>query len=247
MSAVEEYPDLEALSLAAAEKIIRAAGDAIAARGRFAISLSGGSTPRETYKLLATPEFRDRIDWSKTHIFWGDERCVPPDDAQSNYRMTREALLDHVPIPAENVHRLRGEEDPPKAAAAYEHELKEFFGHDLNPGGLPPFDLILLGLGDDAHTASLFPGSDAIDEQGAWVVANWAPSQKAWRLTLTAPVLNAGRAVAFLVSGAAKAEPLHSVLHGAFDPHRYPAQLVRPLGGKLTFLVDLPAAKLEKA
>jgi 6-phosphogluconolactonase len=239
---IEIQPDLPALSRAAADRIVQAAcrsGD------RFSMALSGGSTPRETYALLATDPYRAAIDWSRVHIFWGDERCVPPDDPRSNYRMAHQALLAHVPIPAENVHRMAGELDPSQAAATYSRELQVYFGAahvDAPPA--PQFDLILLGLGDDAHTASLFPATPALDEARRWVVPNWVPQLEMWRLTLTPPVLNAARHILFLVAGNSKAQPLANVLQGGHRPHEWPAQLVRPHSGQLTWLVDRPAAAL---
>ncbi|HEX3557275.1 MAG TPA: 6-phosphogluconolactonase [Thermoanaerobaculia bacterium] len=228
------------LTSAAAEEVARRAEEAVRERGLFAWALSGGSTPRDLYRALASPPYRDRLPWSSVHVFWGDERHVPPDHPDSNFRMAREAMLDAVPLPAENVHRIRAEEpDAAVAAAAYEAELRAFF--HLAPGEWPRFDLVLLGLGKDAHTASLFPGSPAVHESERLVVAPWVEAQSTFRITLTPPVLNHARLTAFLVSGDDKAEPLRAVLEGPRDPERYPAQIV---AGNRLWLVDRAAARL---
>lgn len=201
-------PDGPRLALAVAEYVVLAASEAIAARGRFVLALAGGSTPREAYRLLAGPGPAGRIDWSRVHVFWGDERCVPPDDPASNYRMAREALLDHVPIPDNQVHRMRGEDPPAMAAAAYEAELRECFG------GSPRFDLALLGLGDDGHFASVFPGTPAVHVVERWVLAQYVPRVGQWRIALTPPVFAACARVAFVVAGCAKAPALRAALGG---------------------------------
>jgi 6-phosphogluconolactonase len=228
MSAFRVYPDAAALARAAAEHFVTLAARAAAARGLFTVALAGGSTPWATYALLATDAFAARVDWSRVYAFWGDERCVPPDHPESNYRMARQALLDHVPIPVPNIHRIRGELPPDQAAAAYRAELDAILG----PGGR--FDLILLGMGSDGHTASLFPGTKALEERGRWVAANFVEKLDAWRVTLTLPAINATRQVTFLVSGADKAGTLARVRAG--DP--LPAGLVRPAEGELTWLVE---------
>jgi glucokinase len=231
-----------AMARAGAEMFVAHARQAVEDRGRFNAALSGGSTPRALFKLLATdPALRDAMPWNQVHLFWGDERHVPPDAAESNYRMTREALLDHVPIPHENVHpmvRVLAEADV--VASDYERELVRFFS--LREGALPVFDLVLLGMGADAHTASLFPDSPALSERERLVVANWIEKFQAFRVTLSAAVLNAGRVVLFLVSGADKAQALSQVLHGPRDPLRFPAQLIDPREGRLLWLVDQAAA-----
>jgi 6-phosphogluconolactonase len=179
------------------------------------------------------------VDWARVHVFWGDERCVPPDHAESNYRMAREALLDQVSIiPAQNVHRMRGEIDPEEAADGYETDLRACFGVSAPPR----FDLILLGMGDDGHTASLFPGAEAIREQARWVAAYYVEKLGAWRLTLTPVVLNAAANVIFLVVGAGKAARLREVLDGPYQPDRLPAQVVRPSDGRLLWMVDQAAS-----
>jgi 5-dehydro-2-deoxygluconokinase len=242
-SDVEVFADGDALARAEAERIVAQAAAAIASRGRFSIALSGGSTPRALYTLLATPAFASRIDWSRVHVFWGDERCVPPDHPDSNFRMTREALLERVPIPPDNVHRIAGEETPEVAARAYEQTLRSFFG----ASGRKPqrtFDLVLLGMGDDGHTASLFPGTAAVDEDRRWVVPNHGRGM--WRVTLTRFVLDAADSITFLVAGAAKADRLHEVLEEPARMPPLPAQLIHPTHGALTWMVDAAAArKLE--
>jgi 6-phosphogluconolactonase len=226
------------LMRATAEEIALAAHHAVESEGRFTWALAGGSTPRTVYELLASDFYRERMPWSAIHFFWGDERHVPPDHPDSNFRMAREAMLDRVPVPAENVHRIKAEEpDAQRAAAEYESTLRSFFA--LAPGEWPPFDLILLGLGKDGHTASLFPGGDAVRERERLVVAPWVEAQKTFRITLTAPVLNHARRVMFLVSGEDKAEALHAVLEGAREPERYPAQIVE---GNRLWMMDRAAA-----
>lgn len=237
-------PDPEAVAREAAARFARLAQQTVAERGQFAVALSGGSTPRELYALLSASPYHEQVPWPGVHLFWGDERCVPPDDPQSNYRLVRETLLEHVPFPAANVHRIRAELSPDVATEAYARELRRFFAADE---GTPRFDLVLLGMGPDGHTASLFPGTAGLEETGRAVVANWVPQQGVWRITLTYPTLNAARRVIFLVTGAAKAEPLRDVLHPS--PHRpaLPVQRVRPTEGTLTWLVDKAAATQIKA
>jgi len=237
MAEIKTYPDADRLARAAAEHFVTLAAEAMAARGQFAVALSGGSTPHAAYALLASDEFAAQVDWSRVHIFWGDERCVPPDHLDSNYRMAREALLDHVPLSADNVHRVCGEMEPEAAAQAYAAELRAFFGSQW-----PAFDLVLLGMGNDGHTASLFPGSAVLRETARPVVAVTAEYQDrpAHRVTLTFPAINAARQVVFLVAGAAKAETLQAVLES--QSNRFPAQLIRPTSGQLTWLVDAAAA-----
>jgi len=241
MTNVSVYPDAASLAHAAAELFAKLAGDAIRTSGRFAVALAGGSTPRGVYTLLASDPFASRVNWPRVHVFWGDERCVPPGHPESNYRMARETLLDHVPIPPANVHRIPCEQEPTRAAAAYERTLWKFFA--VSPEGGPPrFDLILLGMGDDGHTASLFPGTTALHERRRWVVAHYVEKLQAWRVTLTPVVLNAAAHVIFLVSGAGKAARLRQVLRGPYQPDVLPAQIVQPATGRLVWLVDAEAA-----
>ena len=235
------YPHAAALVDAAARRVVRAAREAVAARGRFLLALAGGGTPRPVYERLASAPLRDQVPWDRVHVLFGDERCVPPDHPDSNFGMARRALLDHVPVPPTQIHRLRGEDDPQAAAAAYAEVLRGLADGD----GPPVLDLIQLGLGDDAHTASLFPGTPALHERTRWVAAQPVPKLHAWRLTLTPPVLNAARAVDFLVSGAGKREALRAVRTAPHDPDLRPAQLVRPAAGALTWLTDADAAGKE--
>jgi len=201
------------------------AAAAIAARGEFRLSLSGGNTPKPVYEALATRG----IDWSRTIITFGDERCVPPDDLQSNYRMAREALFDRAPIPEENILRIRGEGEPPASAEAYEGELRERAN-----GEIFVHDLILLGMGPDGHTASLFPGTPALEETTKLVVPNFVPKFEMWRITFTYRLINAARHVCFLLSAHGKEDVLESILNGTGD---YPSAKVRPDGGQLTWLI----------
>jgi 6-phosphogluconolactonase len=235
-------PNLEALSREAAMCFRRLASESIAAAGRFSVALSGGSTPRTLYRLLAGPPFRKAIDWPRVHLFWGDERFVPADHPDSNYRLARESFIEQVPIPPQNVHPIpTGAGDPEAAAAEYEETLRRFFAPG---GGYPRFDLAFLGLGAEGHTASLFPESPALSETRRLVAATYVQKLNAWRLSLTPPVLRSARHVIFLVSGPDKTAILREVLEGPYDPRRLPAQLVRPEEGDLTWLVDKAAASL---
>jgi len=225
---------------AAAEEIVLAANDAIAQRKRFTIALSGGSTPKSLYTLLAS-NARTSFHWDQTFFFWGDERHVPPDDEESNYRMAQEAMLSKVPVPASNVFRMPTENpDADAVALSYEQTLLKFFS--LEAGQVPRFDLILLGIGPDGHTASLFPETAALKERSRLVVANWVEKLKTSRITFTLPVLNAARRVAFLVSGTDKAAVLRTVLQSDAPGEQYPSKLVQPTNGKLIWFVDRAAA-----
>ena len=225
---------------AAAEELIHAATESVAARGRFTIALSGGSTPKSLFNLLAT-NARTTLPWDKMFFFWGDERHVPPTDPDSNYRMADESMLSKIPVKPENIFRIPAE-NPDAAAAAdtYEKTLQKFFS--LQPGQFPRFDLILLGMGPDGHTASLFPGSAGLQENSRLVIANWVEKFKTSRLTFTYPVLNAAACLAFLVSGTDKAPALHEVLESDAPGEQYPAKLVHPTDGKLIWLLDRAAA-----
>jgi 6-phosphogluconolactonase len=225
---------------AAADEVIRAATEAVAQRGRFTIALSGGSTPRSMYTLIAANASAS-LPWDRMFFFWGDERHVFPDDPESNYRMAKETLLSKVAIPPANVFRIPAENpDASAAAAAYEQTLRKFFA--LAPGEFPRFDQILLGIGPDGHTASLFPETEALQEKSRLVVANWVEKMQTSRITLTLPVLNAARCVAFMVSGIDKAPALHEVLEGSAPAEMYPSKLVQPSAGKLIWFVDRAAA-----
>ncbi len=234
--------DQAALAAAAAELFAGAAERAVARTGRFTVALSGGSTPMLLYALLATEPYRSRLPWPQTHVFWGDERCVPPGHPDSNFGTAKAIFLDQVPVPAERLHRMQAErEDLDAAAHEYETLIARIFA--VVPSGEPPsFDLILLGLGPDGHTASLFPHTEAVRETKRWVVPNYVPKLHASRLTLTVPILNRGTTVLFLVSGADKAPVLREVLERPPDPDRLPSQLIRPVAGRLSWLADQAAA-----
>ena len=225
---------------AAADEVVHAAQEAVEQRGRFTIALPGGSTPKSLFNLLAT-NARTVLPWDRTFFFWGDERHVPPTDPDSNYRMAEETMLSKIPVVAGNVFRIPAENpDAAAAAEAYEQTVRKFF--QLEPGQVPVFDLILLGMGPDGHTASLFPSSPGLQEKTRLVIANWVDKLKTSRLTLTLPVLNAARCVTFLVSGTDKAAMLKTVLEEDAPAEQYPSKLIRPNNGKLIWLVDRAAA-----
>ncbi|MBI4588906.1 MAG: 6-phosphogluconolactonase [Candidatus Rokubacteria bacterium] len=229
-----------ALAEQAAERFVDAATGALEQAGTFSVALSGGSAPRSLYARLAAEPFRSRVDWTRVRVFWGDERCVPPDHLDSNYRLAQELLLSKVPVRPDNVFRMQGEAaDPDLAAAEYAGELQTAFG--LKRGERPRFDLILLGMGADGHTASLFPHSTALREVTRLAVAVYVEAARGYRLTLTLPVLNAAAAVLFLATGSDKAKPLQTALSGK-PSHTAPASLVRPERGTLHWIVDRPAA-----
>lgn len=233
--------DAETVSRAGAELFDELAREAIAARGVFRVALSGGSTPKRMFELLAGEPFRSRVEWPRVSVWFGDERAVPPDHADSNYHTAEAALLSRVPLARENVHRMRGEAaDLARTAADYAAEIAREFAVPVD-GPPPAFDLIYLGLGDDAHTASLFPGTAALGETRRWVVANPVPDKHTTRVTFTGPLINTSREIAFLVAGASKAAALRAVLRGPRDAQRFPAQLVFPRGGRLHWFVDAAA------
>lgn len=237
MREVMILPDADAIAREGAARFTALARSAISSTGRFAVALSGGSTPRALYARLVDQP----IEWARVHVFWGDERCVPPEHADSNYKMAHDALLSKVAIPTENIHRLRGEIDSQQAALEYEAELRRVFGSIA----WPRFDLILLGLGTDAHTASLFPQSSAIHEASRWVVGHFVEKLQAQRLTLTPPVINHADQVIFLVAGTDKAAAVRSVFEGLQNFDQFPAQIVVPVTGRVTWLLDsLAAAQL---
>lgn len=226
----------------AADHLLDAARQAVAVNGSFSLALSGGSTPRLLYQLLAGEPYLSEFPWADTEIFFGDERCVPPDHPDSNYRMARETLLSKVPVPATSVHRMKGEIDPAAAAREYQQLLQERFG--VGPG----IDLVLLGLGEDAHTASIFPDTPAAGETAAWVLGYFAEKSStgpSWRVTLTAPFINRSKEVVFLICGASKATPLQQVLEGPCNPQHLPAQLIRPASGQLLYVLDAAAADMD--
>ncbi len=240
-------PNAAALARRAADFFVEQALQAVDARGVARIAISGGSTPKAAFSTLAEQGevWRERMPWDKLDLWWVDERCVPPDDAESNYRMTREALLDHVPLKPERIHRMEGELEPDDAAARYEEQLKKSFG--LKGAETPQFDLVQLGIGPDGHTASLFPHTDALRITDRLVTANYVEKLDMWRVTLTWPVINQARQVFFLIAGTDKAMVLNEVLEGPLDPGRLPSQLIMPANGILTLLLDQAAAALLPA
>jgi 6-phosphogluconolactonase len=240
-------PDSAALARRAAQYFVDVVQKAVAVRGIARIAISGGSTPKAAFQLLANPAepFLSAMPWEKLQLYWVDERTVPPTDTDSNFRMTKEALLDHVPLKPEQIHRMEGELEPEVAAARYESEIRNSFR--LEGAESPTFDLIALGMGDDGHTASLFPHTQAIHEMGRLVTANQVPQKDTWRITLTWPVINHARSVFFLIGGTDKAERLKEVFLGPRDVEALPSQLIWPAGGILTLFLDKAAAALLPA
>ena len=224
------------VATALADLIIQYGASAIEARGRFVVSLAGGTTPKAAYALLADPPYCNAIDWSVVEIFFGDERCVPPDNAQSNYKMAFDTFIGPLKIPAARVHRMRGEDDPQRAAFDYRAVLVDVLGET------PSFDLVMLGLGPDGHTASLFPGQDPRTEDEERVRAVYSNAQSQWRITLTPSILNSTKAVCFALVGAEKAATLAAVREGPYDPTQYPSQIIAPPDGQLIWLSDKAAA-----
>ena len=241
MIIINKLPDKEAVALSAEEQFITLAREAVGWRGTFYVALSGGSTPQPLYRKLAARGQSDRVEWEKVQFFWSDERCVPPDHPDSNYRMARELLLDPLDIPEENIHRMAGEDPPEQAARQYQALLREQFSSQP-----PRFDLILLGLGDDGHTASLFPQTKAVrmTDPDQWVAANFVPALGSWRLTFTPTLINAAANISFLVTGEEKQQRLHQVMTGRYQPTVLPAQIVNPRKGTLTWFVDQAAGEL---
>lgn len=236
-------PDRNQLCRIAAELILDLAKQAVRARKQCTLALSGGSTPEDLYKLLADDaKLREQFPWESAYFFWGDERHVPPDHKNSNYRMANEAMLRKVPVPEANVYRIRSEDpNAGRAARNYERELRRFF--KLGPARFPRFDIVLMGLGPEGHTASLFPGTKALHEKKRLVVSNWVGKFYTDRITLTAALFNRAANVVFLVSGDEKAIPVKAVLEGKYEPEQLPAQLVHPAKGTLLWLLDKAAAK----
>jgi 6-phosphogluconolactonase len=236
---IATYPDSDTLSHHAAQLIVRLAAESIVTHGRFTAALAGGSTPRKLYGLLANEPYRSQIDWALVEVFWGDERCVPVDDAESNFRMAQEAFLSKVPIAENQVHRMHADwPDRDAAAQAYVIEMRRVFGTD----GIPSFDLIQLGMGPEGHTASLFPHQAALHEQERLVMPVRTPKPPPDRLTFTPPLLNAARHVLFLVTGSDKADAVREVIEGEYNPDEYPAQIVHPPHGEVTWMLDTVAA-----
>ncbi len=239
--------DADALARRTAQYFVEMAAEAVGAAGQARIAISGGSTPRAVFELLADrhQKWRGAMPWDRLDLYWVDERTVPPDHPDSNYRMAREAMLNHVPLPADQIHRMEGELDPEAAASRYESELRNSFR--LEGAESPRFDLVQLGMGPDGHTASLFPHSAALHEMSRLVTANHVPQLDTWRITLTWPVINHASSVFFLIAGADKAERVHEVFMGPRDPERLPSQLIWPSSGILTLFLDKAAAALLPA
>lgn len=233
--------DAQALAVRVAEEIAHFAGEAVCMHGEFTLCLTGGETPAPAYELLAT-RFDLSVDWKEVHFFWGDERCVPPEDPASNYRLAYTTMLSRLSLRPEQIHRIKGEIEPDRAALEYENELRRVFR--LAPGEFPRFNLVLLGLGDNAHIASLFPNNAALHERNRIAVAVEVEAAQRHRVSLTAPTLNAAERVVFLVSGERKAEAVKNVIEGPFDPDNFPAQIIRPEHGEVLWLLDRAAASL---
>jgi 6-phosphogluconolactonase len=239
MAEILTFPDPPAVAKAAAELFVQSAADAIANRGSFAVALSGGSTPKLLFNLIASDPYRSRIDWPNIEIYFADERAVPPDHADSNFKLANDTLLSRVPLKPENIHRMRGETEPSAAAIEYGQMLKSRFGDTGGP------DLTLLGMGDDGHTASLFPHTPALAETRHRCAAQFVENSTtgpSWRITLTAPFINRSTQIWILVTGPSKAARLREVLHGPSDPKRLPVQLIAPAAGKMLWFLDHPAA-----
>lgn len=238
MAIIKTFQTSEELAYSAATHFATLAEDAIDDHGKFSVALAGGSTPTETYQTLATIEFAQQVDWERVHVFWGDERPVPPTHPDSNYKRPYEILLNPLAVREENIHRIQGENEPAQAALNYEKSIRHHFGGDS-----PRFDLILLGMGADGHTASLFPGTQALHEDSRWVIAHHIDKLNSERITFTPKLINAAANVTFLVTGEHKAERLRHVLSGRYQPDHWPAQIIRPTNGKLYWFVDSHAAK----
>lgn len=234
---LHKFKDAEALSEAVAKWIVDIIADTLQQHPRFTIALSGGSTPERLHKLLASSPNKEQIDWKKLHIFWGDERAVPFSDSRNNAKMAYDTLLDHVSVPAEQIHVMRTDIPPEQSAVEYEKILHRYFGETG-----PSFDLVLLGMGDDGHTLSLFPGTAVIHEENAWVTSFFLKAQDMYRITLTRPIVNRAARVAFLTTGAKKAHALKEVLKGKYNPDVYPSQTIMPQAGELHWFVDEAAA-----
>lgn len=243
------YKDTDELSQAVAKWIADTIAETLKVRDRFTIALSGGSTPQRLHKILAAPPYSNQIEWSKLHVFWGDERAVPFEDSRNNAKMAYDTLLNLVPVPASQVHVMRTDIAPEQSALEYEKILHQYF--NAIPGGssdpLPnSFDLVLLGMGDDGHTLSLFPGTEVIHEEKAWAKAFFLAAQDMYRITLTRPIVNRASRIAFLATGAGKAHALKEVLKGKYDPDKYPSQTIQPVHGELHWFVDEAAAEEVK-
>ena len=240
------YKNADELSQAVASWMAGSIADTLKKQDRFTIALSGGSTPRLLHKILAAPPYKDQIEWSKLHVFWGDERDVPFEDDRNNARMAYDTLLNFVPVPPYHIHKMRTDIAPEASALEYEQILHHYFDGPLagGPGAAPPhsFDLVLLGMGDDGHTLSLFPGTAAVHEEKAWTIAYYLKAQDMYRITLTKTIVNKSARVAFLTTGTGKAHALNEVLKGAYNPDLYPSQEIKPVPGELHWFVDEAAA-----
>jgi len=241
MNKIRISPTIEGTITNIAGYFISIASEQINQKDIFSVALSGGSTPKSLYEFLAQDASADDLPWDKIHFFWGDERAVPPDHPDSNFLQASSTLLEPRLIPAENIHRIMGELDPKTAAAFYQEEILAWFKDTP-----PRFDLVLLGMGTDGHTASLFPGSQALQDsqQNQWVTANQIPQLSSWRITFTAKLINAAEQVVFLVTGQPKAETLFKVLEGPNLPNKYPSQLINPHNGSLIWILDQAAASM---
>lgn len=234
---IHVFANKEEASQASARFFVRTAKDAVQRQGRFSVALTGGSSPKILYQLLASEPFRSQVPWEQTHIFWGDERSVPHHDEQNNALMSHQLLLDHVPVPPAQIHRMSGEVPPDDSARQYGELLRKHFGDQA-----PAFDLILLGMGDDGHTASMFPGTPVVHEKERLVKELFLAGQNMYRITLTAPVINQARQILFQVFGEGKAAVLKQVMEGPYQPEKLPSQLIRPVNGELHWYLDEAAA-----
>ena len=238
------YSDIDTFSQEAARYVVRVASESITTHGRFTLALAGGSTPKKLYGLLASEPYRDQIDWALTEIFWSDERCVPPDSEESNYHLAQEVLLSKVPIPATQIHRMPADaDDHDQASLTYIQEIQRVFGTN----GVPSFDLLQLGMGPEGHTASLFPHQASLHEQTRLIMPVTVPKPPPPRLTFTPLLLNAATHILFLVTGQDKADALQAVLEGEYNPDEYPAQIIRPTQGEVTWMLDPAAASKLRA
>ncbi|HZO73199.1 MAG TPA: 6-phosphogluconolactonase [Ktedonobacteraceae bacterium] len=234
------YPDKDTLSHAAAQHVVQIANESIVTHGRFTLALSGGSTPKTLYSLLGSEPYRSQIDWAQVEVFWSDERCVPPESEESNFHLAQEVLLDRVPLSPAQIHRMPADlADRDAASRAYSLEMQKVFGTNR----IPSFDLLQLGMGPEGHTASLFPHQPSLHEQERLVMPVTVPKPPPPRLTFTPLLLNAAVHILFLVTGADKADAIQAVLEGPYQPDEYPAQIVRPPKGEVTWMLDTAAAE----
>ena len=234
------FKTAEELSIDAAKWITNLISFALKKQDRFTIALSGGNTPKKLHKLLAASPYKEQIDWSKLHVFWGDERDVPFQDERNNAKMAYDTLLNYVPVPASQIHIMKTDIPPGQSAVEYEKILHQYFPNTTQP----TFDLVLLGMGDDGHTLSLFPGTAAVHEEKAWAISFFLKAQDMYRITLTKTVVNKSSNIAFLVTGNDKATALKEVIKGAYNPDRYPSQVIKPSNGELYWFVDEAAAEM---